>query len=92
MNNSQGGLGSLSLLLLAQRTSHRRERQFTGTLASFLCWSLRQAGTVAVALGLGSEGTLAQLHCFQISPLCFLIHSKTWKFSSEWVFISGSKL
>ena len=44
----------LSCLLLAQRTSHRRERQFTGTLRLLSCagLSVRQR-TVAVAPGAG---------------------------------------
>lgn len=83
----------LSCLLLAQRTSHRRGSSQAPSGFFHALVSPSGKGLLLWPLGLGSEGTW---HTVALFPdlLCFLtfLHSKTWKFSSEWVFISGSKL
>lgn len=70
-NNSQGGLCwvSVSPAFSTEDKPQERKAVHRHPLASFLCWSLRQAGTVAVAPGAGVWGHLAQLHCFQISSV-----------------------
>ena len=99
--------GSQSLLpgFSTEDRSHRRGQPVRRNRpASLLCSSLGPPRPVAVTPGLGSdtalgsEGThtlLTQQYTGALFPyfLCFLtdLHSKTWKFSSEWVFISGSK-
>lgn len=92
----EGSSGSLSILpaFSTEDMSHRRERPVhRHHPASLVCSSLPPWGALLWPLGLGAGGAWHTVALFP-SFLWFLtdLHSKTRKFSSEWVFISGSKL